>query len=505
MQLTKNMFALILYCLIITANLIPESKTENAIERTFDADFLQSLSSVMDDIKKWVFEEKSDEVIVTTLDEHDILLLSTPYIDNPVNNSKKTLLLQNIEKMFESLECFHSLLTCRLFNIIITEHQERKKNQRDKIRITLWDFYKYVRRVQAVFSYGNFDVQPWQTAIYSRLKEMEMPNVKSLEDLLANIKPNEEKDRQLVNTIMNFGNRCQDKHYLPQSESIYNVITKSYDMLTYYNWLNCKMDIPCVRAVEGAVTRNFFLLPEEETSEREKYIRDRLRLSQLEISSLDEQTSDSTKFDECKHEWSFKLTAEKFGRVCRIREPYLSVDTVVEEVVSEPTESVASKYDATYKQKAIEAFQNETHLTVVSCRGFVDKQINFLAAKPDGLIGNNGLVMVKCPHNVQNVHPKSAVKKLQYLEYNETGDVVLKTHSDFYIQVQGQLHIAQKDYCYFVVWNPMGVFYEKIKRDDDFWNNEMKEKLVTFYNGPLLNELTDPQHVSLYNKNVIRK
>ncbi|XP_050438777.1 uncharacterized protein LOC126844527 isoform X4 [Adelges cooleyi] len=500
MQLTKNMFALILYCLIITANLIPESKTENAIDRTFDADFLRSINSVMVDIKKWVFEEKSDEVIVTTLDVHDILLLSTPYIDNPVNNSKKTLLLQSIKKMFESLECFHSLLTYRLFNIIKVEYPGKNKNPLEKIRITLWGFYKYVYRMQAVFAYGNFDVQPWQTDIYSRLKEMEIPKVTSLADFSADIKRNDKKDHKFIKTLKEFGSQCQGKHYLPRSESIENIIPKSYNILTYYNWLNCKMDISCIRALEGEVTRNFFKLPEEEIDERKRYILQILKASQLEVSSLDEKTSDSTEFDECKHEWSYRLTAEKFGRVCRINKPFLYPAKVVRD-----KENEATRYDATYKQKAIEAFQNETHLTVVSCRGFVDKQINFLAAKPDGLIGNNGLVMVKCPHNVQNVHPKSAVKKLQYLEYNETGDVVLKTHSDFYIQVQGQLHIAQKDYCYFVVWNPMGVFYEKIKRDDDFWNNEMKEKLVTFYNGPLLNELTDPQHVSLYNKNVIRK
>jgi len=36
------------------------------------------------------------------------------------------------------------------------------------------------------------------------------------------------------------------------------------------------------------------------------------------------------------------------------------------------------------------------------------------------------------------------------------GKLVLKKTDNYYFQVQGQLNIAEKKYCYFVVWSPKG-------------------------------------------------
>lgn len=39
----------------------------------------------------------------------------------------------------------------------------------------------------------------------------------------------------------------------------------------------------------------------------------------------------------------------------------------------------------------------------------------------------------------------------------KNGELKLKTSHDYYYQVQGQLHITERQYCYFIVWTPKGV------------------------------------------------
>jgi len=38
----------------------------------------------------------------------------------------------------------------------------------------------------------------------------------------------------------------------------------------------------------------------------------------------------------------------------------------------------------------------------------------------------------------------------------------------YYYQLQGQLHITQRQYCIFALWTPLGLKMEKILRDDAF-------------------------------------
>ncbi|XP_050434844.1 uncharacterized protein LOC126842023 [Adelges cooleyi] len=314
--------------------------------------------SVIDDINTWVFHEYPEELRVTLLDKHEIWVLSTPYEDELHFKIKKGSALEYLKEMFDTLECFHSLLTYNLFRLIKVYYREKRRNPGAPINITLWDFYKYVHRMQAVFSYGKFDVQQWQSDIYSRLKEME--NIESLDDFVADSKLQEDKDEKLIITMTEFAYLCQKKHYLPQSECINRVIRKPLLTQTYFNWLSCKMNVPCVRSLEGEVTRNIFRLPEEEMEEREKLILEGLQSSRTEMGFLESQTSDSTKLVENKNE--FRLYASKFGRVCKPG-PQVTPSSVLKYILlADYSESDAMRYEKTHKIMGIKSFQDETKL-----------------------------------------------------------------------------------------------------------------------------------------------
>lgn len=97
-------------------------------------------------------------------------------------------------------------------------------------------------------------------------------------------------------------------------------------------------------------------------------------------------------------------------------------------------------------------------VNIISCGLFVDKKSKCLAASPDGLIGNNSIVEIKCPASAKDFTPQEAFenKKLNFMNFID-GELKLKTSHDYYYQVQGQLHIADRKYCYFVVWTPKGI------------------------------------------------
>jgi len=88
---------------------------------------------------------------------------------------------------------------------------------------------------------------------------------------------------------------------------------------------------------------------------------------------------------------------------------------------------------------------------------FIHRTLYYLAASPDGLIGKDSIIEIKCPQSIKEYTPEEAVhnKKLKYLIFNN-GKLILKKNNCYYYQVQGQLNITQRTLCYFVVWTPKG-------------------------------------------------
>jgi hypothetical protein len=58
-------------------------------------------------------------------------------------------------------------------------------------------------------------------------------------------------------------------------------------------------------------------------------------------------------------------------------------------------------------------------------------------------------------------------------------------------QIQGQLEITDRKYCYFFVYTRKDYHCELILRDSDFWKSKMIEKLQKFYYSAFLPEYLD--------------
>lgn len=57
-------------------------------------------------------------------------------------------------------------------------------------------------------------------------------------------------------------------------------------------------------------------------------------------------------------------------------------------------------------------------------------------------------------------------------------DILLKQDSNYYYQVQGQMHITGRNLCYFYLYTPNWTKLQIIPYLDTFWKTKMEPHLV---------------------------
>lgn len=131
----------------------------------------------------------------------------------------------------------------------------------------------------------------------------------------------------------------------------------------------------------------------------------------------------------------------------------------------------------------------------------------FLGASQDGFVGKNGIIVIKCFESVGERKIVDFVSELQGLDeiklpiyvdgvrkakskkfasfcleiQEETKELRLKSNSNYFYQIQGQLAITEKKFCNLVVYTENDFFVERIQFNQDLWKNVMLPKLEWFY------------------------
>ncbi|KOB67839.1 hypothetical protein OBRU01_19204 [Operophtera brumata] len=192
------------------------------------------------------------------------------------------------------------------------------------------------------------------------------------------------------------------------------------------------------------------------------------------------------------------LTASNFGKIIKKRDS-TNASIVKALLYKRDLSHVSSiKHGVENENTALNQLSVQLNVDIQSCGLFIDPNIPYLGATPDGLIGEDKVVEVKCPISV--FHSKSVkeavqMKKLPFYKLSQDKLIVNKNH-DWFFQVQGQLHITRRKYCVFGIWvgenKPLQV--EIIERDTEFFETKMLPKLNAFYFEHILPELIDPRH-----------
>lgn len=123
------------------------------------------------------------------------------------------------------------------------------------------------------------------------------------------------------------------------------------------------------------------------------------------------------------------------------------------------------------------------------CGLFIDDELPYLGASPFRTVGANHLLTIKCPL----IEYKKGVEeaKLQ-LWKTVAGQKTLNKKSAWYLEVQGELHVTKRKTTYLMIWlGPDNFQIIQLKREDQFFQEEMREKLIYFYNEVMLPELAN--------------
>jgi hypothetical protein len=116
---------------------------------------------------------------------------------------------------------------------------------------------------------------------------------------------------------------------------------------------------------------------------------------------------------------------------------------------------------------------------------FISLQAPFIGASPDSLVSCDccglGVVEIKCPycHRDDEVDEASADPKFCVSEG------VLKTTHPYYVQIQTQLNVCEREYCDFFLWLKNDNFLQRITRDAVFWEEMVSKAEIVFRNGVL--------------------
>ena len=213
-------------------------------------------------------------------------------------------------------------------------------------------------------------------------------------------------------------------------------------------------------------------------------------VSEIEAATRSQASSQAWKDERCK-----RITASKFGAVCKATER--GVKSIVKSLLTWRELRVpAVQHGRKYESVAAEMYENMTGQKTLQCGLFVSQQHPVLAASPDRVVDEDTLLEIKCPFaaKAKQVNPTT----VPYLR-SENGQLALMKTHDYYYQVQGQLYCTQKRACDFLVYTIADTKIIHINRDESFIS-EMVDKLMLFYREHFQSALFDKMLYKCYNE-----
>lgn len=163
----------------------------------------------------------------------------------------------------------------------------------------------------------------------------------------------------------------------------------------------------------------------------------------------------------------------------------LLTQLLAERLTGEPTETFISRemqWGIDNEPNAIASYENETGVFVVGC-GLIDHPtIAMSGASPDGLVGNDGLIEIKCPSTTTHINTLL------------TGEVP----SEYIPQMMWQMACTGRKWCDFVSFDPrmpinLQLKIIRVERDDEaifeleqqviHTNQILNEKILELNNG----------------------
>lgn len=158
-----------------------------------------------------------------------------------------------------------------------------------------------------------------------------------------------------------------------------------------------------------------------------------------------------------------KLTASNFGAAAGIN-PYVSRKKALRQKLGLEESKVgnleACRWGTRNERNAIKDYMIRTGNCVRSKGLFTHPHYSWLAGSPDGLVGTEGIVEVKCPFAQMVPHAK------------------IPPH--YLCQINGLLEIMDKQWCDYITWTPSEFKVYRVYRDPDLFQY-LLDRYTMFY------------------------
>lgn len=171
------------------------------------------------------------------------------------------------------------------------------------------------------------------------------------------------------------------------------------------------------------------------------------------------------------------ITASIFHTVCHLKTTTLA--TYSNQILNKISIKTRAMVHGTINEKvAIAQYMKEYDVDVTDCGLFLSQERPYLGASPDGLLGPETIVEVKCPYasRDKDICPIS----VPFLQKDEDGQLILKKTTIYYAQIQGQLYVTKRKFCNLIVYTYQCLKVVFVERDDQFIM-DMLVKLDHFY------------------------
>jgi len=176
-----------------------------------------------------------------------------------------------------------------------------------------------------------------------------------------------------------------------------------------------------------------------------------------------------------------RVTGSSVGAILGL-DPYRNADDVMRAMVreahgaeSEFTGNVATEWGAFNEAGAQADFTMETGLSVVTCGFF--PHLDWLGASPDGLIGDDAVLEIKCPFRLR--------------DGGEHKGIAEQPH--YYSQMQIEMYCTERSKAYFWQWAPHETKLEVVERDE-WWLDSHVPRLFEFYER-FMKEMNNEDHL----------
>ena len=157
-----------------------------------------------------------------------------------------------------------------------------------------------------------------------------------------------------------------------------------------------------------------------------------------------------------------KLTASNFGAAAGVN-PWCSRKKALREHLGIDTFSgppAACMWGTKNEKNAIKDYMVRTGNIVVAKGFYAHPDHAWLGGSPDGLVGDIGLIEVKCPF------------------YKQVPHTSIPLH--YYCQVNGLMQILDREWCDYVSWTPTAMKIYRVYRDRELWDF-LLERYTTFF------------------------